>query len=388
MSLGRASHGRRGARGGQRLEPVHQQGIAHQARRALQELRRAGNDDAEQEAEPGHPARVPDANTTEPSQADTLRAAKKLDLSPNLLFRTSTATVFPRQRGPSDATGRRDQLCGSAAPELQHLWHEPAAKAVAATLGGLPASANIIGEVWSDLALEELLPRNVGDTAAVRHLGGGVEEDAEDEAAGAEGERQEAQAVRAGSGCGIRATCSGDGGGSAGSTWADIARDPRAGSCTWGTASAHATQGRHDGRPRRRRRRDAYSDQSEDEAAEAEHDDPEQGYAHRDRVRYSFALPPATFTWTEADDSELDDDAEGSRELRAEPDGIGFPLPSASLSTRSAIGCCRPCIRGQRQQREPSSRTACAACVRTRDSSRARHGHGGTVQQMQTQQPT
>ncbi|GAC72994.1 hypothetical protein PANT_8c00014 [Moesziomyces antarcticus T-34] len=323
MSLGRASHGRRGAVANGWNPFINKASRTKLVGSAGAQAR--WNDDAEQEAEPGHPARVPDANTTEPSQADTLRAAKKLDLSPNLLFRTSTATVLSAPTWPFRRHGPgATNFAALLRPSSNIFGTSPASQAVAATLGGLPASANIIGEVWSDLALEELLPRNVGDTAAVRHLGGGVEEDAEDEAAGAEGRGKkrrrsepEADAVFARRAAAMEADPL--------DLLGPISREIRGQAAVpWGTASAHATQGRHDGRPRRRRRRDAYSDQSEDEAAEAEHDDPEQGYAHRDRVRYSFALPPATFTWTEADDSELDDDAEGSRELRAEPDGIGF----------------------------------------------------------------
>ena len=256
-----------------------------------------------------------------PSQADIIRSAKKLDLSPSLLFRTNTSTVLAPPTWPFR---RHGPGCTSYAallrPSSNIFGSSPASQAVAATLGGLPASSKIIKEVWSDLALEELVPLRVGETSAVRHLGNEQDElDADADTASGADKRSKKRRRSDPESDGVFAK-------RIASMEADpldllgpVSREIRGQAAQpWGTATSH----RNDGRPRRRHR-SAYSNQSDDEAAEAEHDDLDQGYPQRDRLRYSFALPPATFSWTESPEDDAEPD-EASGVLHVEPDGIGW----------------------------------------------------------------
>lgn len=255
---------------------------------------------------------------------ETIRSAKKLDLSPSLLFRTNTSTVLAPPTWPFR---RHGPGCTSYAallrPSSNIFGSSPASQAVAATLGGLPASSNIIKEVWSDLALEELVPTRIGETSATRHLNTNESLDAESDAEGASEKRSKKRRRK------LDAEPDNVFAKRIAAMEADpldllgpISREIRGQAARpWGTATSSASR-----RPNRRRRRNSgYSNQSEDEAAEAEHDDPDQGYTQRDRLRYSFTLPPANFSWME---SPPPDDEEERRSqddtLHVEPDSIGW----------------------------------------------------------------
>ncbi|TKY84670.1 hypothetical protein EX895_006572 [Sporisorium graminicola] len=256
-----------------------------------------------------------------PSHRDIVLSAKKLDLSPSLLFRTNTSTVLApptwpfRRHGPGSTS-----YAALLRPSSNIFGNSPASQAVAATLGGLPASSKILREVWSDLALEELVPTHIGDTSAVRHLDEQDETDDTDAGAG-DGKRGRKRAREAESDLTFAkriATLEAD----PLDLLGPISREIRGQAAQpWGTATARNPHGRP-----RRRHRSTYSNQSEDEAAEAEHDDAEHGFAVRDRLRYSFALPPANFSWVESpEDGEASHDAdERAGTMHVEPDGIGW----------------------------------------------------------------
>ncbi|GAC93700.1 L-kynurenine/alpha-aminoadipate aminotransferase [Pseudozyma hubeiensis SY62] len=257
------------------------------------------------------------------SQVDTIRSAKKLDLSPNLLFRTTTSTVLAPPMWPFR---RHGPGCTSYAallrPGSNIYGSGPASQAVAATLGGLPASSKILKEVWSDLALEQLVPANVGETSAVRHLSN-AEDDEDEEADAASGESRGKKRARTDPDpdsifAKRVATMEAD----PLDLLGPISREIRGqASRPWGTA----TQPLPHTQRRRRKRRHSYSDESADSSAEAEHDDAEQGFAQRDLLRYSFALPPAQYSWTEEpDDEEQEHDEQVESTLHVEPDGIGW----------------------------------------------------------------
>ncbi|SPO27576.1 uncharacterized protein UTRI_04392_B [Ustilago trichophora] len=270
------------------------------------------------------------ASANPSSQAETIRAAKKLDLSPSLLFRTNTSTVLApptwpfRRHGPGSTT-----YAALLRPSSNIFGSSPASQAVAATLGGLPASSKILQEIWSDLALEELVPLHIGETSAVRQLRNEqnhqLESDSQDSQSGSGSGRDKKKRKRSDPESDHLFSKR------IASIEADpldllgpISREIRGqGAQPWGT---HTTTGQPTPR-RRRRHRSTYSNQSEDEAVEAEHDDVECGFAQRDRVRYSFGLPPASFTWTEpAHEGHDDVQAEGepARRLHVAPDGIGW----------------------------------------------------------------
>lgn len=249
-------------------------------------------------------------NPTADDHTESVTAAKKLDLSPNLLFRTNTATVLAppewpfRRHGPGSTS-----YAALLRPSSNVFGSSPASQALAATLGGLPASAKILKEVWSDLALEELVPTDIGESSAVRHLEPASPEPLE----GGEKRGQK------------RARTDPEADSQFAKRIASIEPDPLdllgpvsreirgQASQPWGTA----TRQQGDLKPRRRRR--AYSAQSDDSAVEAEHDP--DIFAQRDLVRYSFALPPAKFGWTESPD---DTDAEAEGTTHVEEDGIGW----------------------------------------------------------------
>lgn len=274
-------------------------------------------------------------NSTTPatpsSQAETIRAAKKLDLSPSLLFRTNTSTVLAPPTWPFR---RHGPGCTSYAallrPSSNIFGSSPASQAVAATLGGLPASSKILQEIWSDLALEELVPLHIGESSAVRQLSDEqdrqLDSDSQDSPSGSSTDKKQGKKKRKRSDPEPDRLFS--------KRIASIEADPLdllgpvsreirgQAAVPWGT---HAIT-RHRIPRRRRRHRSSYSNQSDDEAVEAEHDDAETGYAQRDRVRYSFGLPPASFTWTESANEEGDAQAEGESawRLHVKPDGIGW----------------------------------------------------------------
>jgi len=287
--------------------------------------------DSDQKAYHSHDVRsiLARGKGAEPTQADIIRSAKKLDLSPSLLFRTSTSTVLA---APTWPFRRHGPGCTSYAallrPSSNIFGNSPASAAVAATLGGLPASAKIINEVWSDLALEELVPTQIGETSAVRHLSSEQDEadaEADSTSADAKGAKKrkrtdaETDSVFAKRIAAMEADPL--------DLLGPVSREIRGqAAMAWGTAFGSTTRTRPDG-SRPRRHRSTYSNQSEDETAEAEHDDPDAGYSHRDRLRYSFALPPATFSWTESPDDEEElgsQDEDRSGVLHVEPDGIGW----------------------------------------------------------------
>ncbi|EST09616.1 hypothetical protein PSEUBRA_000839 [Kalmanozyma brasiliensis GHG001] len=252
------------------------------------------------------------SSSTGAQDAQTAAAAKKLDLSPSLLFRTNTATVLAppewpfRRHGPGNTS-----YAALLRPSSNVFGSGPASQALAATLGGLPASAKILKEVWSDLALEELVPTDVGDTSAVRHL-----DPASPEADTVEGEKRGQKRARTDPETDAHFA----------KRIASIEADPLdllgpvsreirgQASQPWGTATRQQAR---ESRPRRRRR--AYSAQSDDSAVEAEHEP--DIFAQRDLVRYSFALPPAKFGWTESPD---DTEAEGEGTTHVKEDGIGW----------------------------------------------------------------
>ncbi|CBQ74009.1 conserved hypothetical protein [Sporisorium reilianum SRZ2] len=251
-------------------------------------------------------------DTARPSPRDTLAAAHKLDLSPSLLFRTTTSTVLAPPTWPF---GRHGPGCTSYAallrPSSNIFGTSPASQAVAATLGGLPASSSILSEVWSDLALEELVPTQLGETSAVRHLSADEADDGDEADAGDRRGKKRARSDAEADAAFARriATLEAD----PLDLLGPISREIRGhAALPWGTATSTASPPSH-------RKRPAYATQSDDEAAEAEHDDPAHGFAARDHVRYSFALPPAAYTWT---DSPPDDDED--ERTHTEPDGIGW----------------------------------------------------------------
>ncbi len=193
------------------------------------------------------------------------------------------------------------------AAEFEHLRQQPRKSGARSDVGGLPASAKILTEVWTDLALEELVPTNVGESSAVRHLTHDTPESDAGRRRWREA-REETSQNRPGCRCHLRprlANAEADPLDLLGPVSREI-RGPA--SQPWGTAALH---------PRRRRRR--YSHQSDDEAAEAEHDEVFDG---RDLVRYSFALPPANLSWVESPDPPDEAEVEGT--LHVEPDGVGW----------------------------------------------------------------
>lgn len=320
IHLGQSSHGRRGA-----VSNAWNTFINKASRSKL--VGSAGaptewNIDANQNATPAAPAppsaAIGEGEQAGPTQAETLRSAKKLDLTPSLLFRTNTSTVLAPPTWPFR---RHGPGCTSYAallrPSSNIFGNSPASQAVAATLGGLPASSKIINEVWSDLALEELVPLRVGETSAVRHLSDEQDQlDAETGPASG-GDKRGRKRRRSDPDPDSLfakkiATMEAD----PLDLLGPVSREIRGqASQPWGTATASS------------RRQSTYSNQSDDEAAEAEHDDPEQGYTQRDRLRYSFALPPATFSWTGSpEEQELgSQEDEPSGTLHVEPDGTGWP---------------------------------------------------------------
>lgn len=261
-----------------------------------------------------------DPNRT--SQVEIIRSARKLDLSPSLLFRTSTSTVLApptwpfRRYGPGGTS-----YAALLRPSSNIYGTSPASQAVAATLGGLPASSKILKEVWSDLALEQLIPTKIGETSATRHLNREEAEADQAEAADARsGEKRgkkrartdpEADEVFSKRIARIEADPL--------DLLGPISREIRGQAARpWGTATLRGTH-------RSRRRRPSYSDESADSSAEAEYDSVETGFAQRDHVRYSFALPPAQFSWTESTEQEDPDHKEQvSSTVHVEPDGIGW----------------------------------------------------------------
>lgn len=240
-----------------------------------------------------------------PTHAEAIKSAKKLDLSPSLLFRSNTATVLAPPTWPFR---RHGPGCTSYAallrPSSNIFGSSPASQALAATLGGLPASAKILKEVWTDLALEELVPNKIGESSAVRHLTQHTpESDALDDAEKRGKKRARTDPDTDATFARRLVNAEAD----PLDLLGPVSREIRGQACQpWGTASQ-----------RRRRRR--YSHQSDDETAEAEHDEV---YDERDLLRYSFALPPANFSWTESPDPADEGEAEGT--LHMEPDGVGW----------------------------------------------------------------
>ncbi|EPQ29782.1 uncharacterized protein PFL1_02455 [Pseudozyma flocculosa PF-1] len=104
-------------------------------------------------------------------RADLIASAQALNVSPLLLFRTSTSTVLAPPTWPFRRYGPGPTSYAALLRPSSNIHGDgPASAATAASLGGLPASAKIVREVWTDLALEELVPRHLGVTAATRHL--------------------------------------------------------------------------------------------------------------------------------------------------------------------------------------------------------------------------
>ncbi|SNX86090.1 uncharacterized protein MEPE_04799 [Melanopsichium pennsylvanicum] len=280
-------------------------------------------------------------NGAAPSQTEILLSAKKLDLSPGLLFRTNTSTVLApptwpfRRHGPGNTS-----YAALLRPNSNVFGTAPASQAVAATLGGLPASANIIKEVWSDLALEELVPTRIGQTSAMRHLdnhalnqheaqanndgGGGGEKE------GSKKRKRMFEPESDGSFARRVATMEADPLDFLG----PISREIRGQAARpWGTvtssssssSSCSSRNNQLNGHRHRSRRLTTYSNESDDQAAEVEHDDLEAGYLHRDLLRYAFSLPPARFSWMEEENDEHHHNDEGTGgTLHVEPDGIGW----------------------------------------------------------------
>lgn len=244
-------------------------------------------------------------------QGELIRAARKLGLSPNLVFRSCTSAVLApptwpfRRYGPGSTS-----YAALLRPSSNIYGAAPASQALAATLGGLPASAKIIREVWSDLALEELVPLHIGLTSATRLLSHGLDDSDEESAAGSAGRKRARTSPEPDDGFAKRmAVMEPD----PLDLLGPISREIRGQAARpWGTV----TQPTPSTRPRHRAE---YPTRAQDEAAEAEHDDPEQGYQHHDRLRYTFSLPPAAYSWTEDDD-----DDGGSPTTQTEPDGIGW----------------------------------------------------------------
>lgn len=116
--------------------------------------------------------------------AETIQAAKRLKVSPLLMFRTGTATVLAPPSWPFRRFGPGSTSYAALLRPCSNIHGDgPAGQAVAATLGGLPASAKILREVWTDLALEELVPQHVGPTSSFQaDLEGDDEDDASAEA--------------------------------------------------------------------------------------------------------------------------------------------------------------------------------------------------------------
>lgn len=313
INLGQSSHGRRSA-----VSNAWNSFINKASRSKLVGSAGAPTD-YHMEAHQNSTASAARHDHTGPSQVETIKSAKKLDLSPSLLFRTNTSTVLAPPTWPFR---RHGPGCTSYAallrPSSNIFGTSPASQAVAATLGGLPSSSKILREVWSDLALEQLVPTRIGETSAVRHLDADAEDgEAETDVPGSEKRGKK------------RARTDPDTDAVFAKRMATIEADPldllgpisreirgQAGQ-VWGSATRHLDK------RRRRRRRRSYSDQS-DLSAEAEHDDPEQGFSQRDRLRYSFALLPAQYSWTESADEDEGEQGEQAERLHVEPDGIGW----------------------------------------------------------------
>ncbi|KAN0059948.1 hypothetical protein ACQY0O_007921 [Thecaphora frezii] len=101
-----------------------------------------------------------------------LATAQSLHLSPFLLFRSASSSVLAPPAWPFRRYGPGSTSYSALLRPCSNIHGDaPAAAAATASLGGLPASAKIVKEVWSDLAMEELVPRDIGPTAATRGTG-------------------------------------------------------------------------------------------------------------------------------------------------------------------------------------------------------------------------
>ncbi|PWY98364.1 hypothetical protein BCV70DRAFT_202143 [Testicularia cyperi] len=347
-NIGQASHGRRGA--------VINSWNSFTNKASSSKIVGSGGAPAQWDAEQDRaPAAAPSASPMAASfrklltataqssdsdlQAERIRSARKLGLAPNLTFRTSTSTVLAPPSWPFRRAGPGSTSYSALLRPTSNIYGiAPASQAVAATLGGLPASAKIVKEVWSDLALEELIPLHVGSTSATRHSASWAD-DAEDllESGSTEAARRTARrngkkrrkidpepddtfarrvATMEPDPLDLLGPVSREIRGQAATAWGTATRR-RAGPIT-----AHGAPG---GGPPRRRYDADYPTRTEDEAAEVEHDDTELGFQYQDRLRYGFHLPPATYTWLEQpENSEAADESERSPTLRAEHDGIGW----------------------------------------------------------------
>ncbi|CDW93927.1 hypothetical protein [Sporisorium scitamineum] len=310
INLGHSSHGRRSA---------VSNGWNNFINRASRSKIVGSSANTEWNLDAHHSTTTSKGDNARPSHRDTILSAKKLDLSPNLLFRTNTSTVLApptwpfRRHGPGSTS-----YAALLRPSSNIFGSSPASQAVAATLGGLPASSTILKEVWSDLALEELLPTHIGETSAVRHLD--QEQDDVEQAHPSRSQKRGPKRPREAD---------------SDTTFAKrlstlepdpldllgpISREIRGqASQPWGSATSTR---RPPNRPAPRRRR--YSNQSADSAIETEHDP--DIYTHRDRLRYSFALPAANFSWVQSPEAvnPSNEEEEEEGEVHVSPDGIGW----------------------------------------------------------------
>lgn len=252
-------------------------------------------------------------------QGELIRAARKMGLSPNLVFRSCTSAVLAPPTWPFRRYGPGSTSYSALLRPSSNIYGAaPASQALAATLGGLPASAKIIKEIWSDLALEELVPLHIGSTSATRLLSHGLDESDTEDSAGDTAKSGKKRARTSPEADDIFAKRMAIMEPDPLDLLGPISREIRGQAARpWGTV----TQPRRSPSTRPRHRSD-YPTRTEDEAAEAEHDDPDQGYQHHDRLRYTFSLPPAAYSWTEEHDEGEDEDA--SPITHTEPDGIGW----------------------------------------------------------------